>query len=61
MSNNHGTGFWVVVALIAAMSVATLFEAVLRASSGVVARSLRRWRTAVVRLSRDEGIKGARA
>lgn len=44
MSSNNGNGFWVVVALIAAMSVAVLVEALLRVTSGIVARGLRRWR-----------------
>ena len=47
MSNNSGSGFWVFVALIAAMSVMVLIEALVRATSGLVARGLRHWRTAV--------------
>ena len=61
MSNNSGSGFWVFVALIAAMSVAVLIEALVRATSGLIARGLRHWRTAVPPCSRHGGIKGARA
>jgi hypothetical protein len=41
MSNNKGTGFWVVVALIAAMSVAALVEAAYGLAATIVRRCLR--------------------
>jgi hypothetical protein len=34
MSNNNGTGFWVVVALIVALSAAALIEAAVRFAQG---------------------------
>ncbi len=42
MSNNNGTGFWVVVALIVAMSAAALIDATLRFAS----RKMKRLTTA---------------
>jgi hypothetical protein len=45
MSNNNGTGFWVIVALIAALSFVAIFEAAIatfRAALRHLARALRR-------------------
>jgi hypothetical protein len=39
MSNNNGTGFWVIVALIAAMSLVAVFEAAI-AIIGTVSQRL---------------------
>lgn len=57
MSKNNGTGFWVVVALIAAMSVAVLIEAVIV----LVSRALGRSKSAAPSSSRNDRIEGARA
>jgi hypothetical protein len=38
MSNNNGTGFWVVAALILALSAAALIEAALRFASRTMKR-----------------------
>jgi hypothetical protein len=57
MSNNNGTGFWVVVALIVALSAAALIDAAVRFAS----RKIRRLATASAPPSRGYCVEDAGA
>ncbi len=57
MSNNNGTGFWVVAALILALSAAALIDAALRFAS----RKMRRLTTASAPPSRGYCVEDAGA
>jgi hypothetical protein len=57
MSNNNGTGFWVIAALILALSAAALIDAALRFAS----RKMRRLMTASTPRSRGYCVEDAGA
>jgi hypothetical protein len=49
MSNNNGTGFWVIVALIAAMSLVAIFEAAIATVHSLTAQLASALRRAIAK------------
>jgi hypothetical protein len=57
MSNHNGTGFWVIVALAAALSIAVIVEVTV----GLLARQTKRLWSRLAASSRSHGSKQANA